>query len=233
VILDISYFFWIAPALILAFWAQSRVKGSYRKYSQVSLRRRISGAQIARQILDSNSLSDVQIERVHGHLSDHYDPRSRVLRLSPGVHEGNSIAAAGIAAHEVGHAIQHGRGYLPLHLRTYIYPIASFGSNAAMWLFMIGLFIGYGATEPGGFGQWMIMLGIVLFTGYVAFSVVTLPVEFNASSRAMQALDGFGYLDQDELQGARKVLNAAALTYVAGALMAILQLLYMLSKVRR
>ncbi len=226
----LDYLIWMAPAMILALWAQAKVKGAYQKYSRVPMRGRMTGAQVARQILNSFNLSDVPIEQVPGNLSDHYDPRKRVLRLSPAVYQGSSIAAAGIAAHEVGHAIQHGQGYFPLHLRTYIYPVASLGTSAAWILFMLGFALLYFGSV---FGQAMIMLGILLFAAYVVFALVTLPVEFNASSRALHALEGFGYLSRDEVQGARKVLNAAALTYVAAAAMALMQLIYMLSRSRR
>lgn len=229
-IFDPLYFLMVLPALILAMWAQSKVKGTYQKYSQVPMHRRLTGAQVARQLLDSNNLSDVSIEMVQGHLSDHYDPRARVLRLSPQVHNGTSIAAAGIAAHETGHAIQHGRGYLPLHLRTAVYPVAGLGSQLAFPLFFIGLILsGYGS----GLGSAMMMLGVLFFGGAVIFTLITLPVEFNASARALQALRGFGYLDTEEIGGAKKVLTAAAMTYVASALMAIMQFLYMLTRARR
>jgi uncharacterized protein len=221
-VFDPIYFVFVLPALLLSLWAQSKVKGAYSKYSRVPTRNSMTGAQVARQILNSFNLSDVEIEQVPGNLSDHYDPRTRVLRLSPGVYQGRSLASAGIAAHEVGHAIQHGQGYAPLHLRSAIYPLASFGSGLAMPLFFIGLLL-----STASLGPILMQLGIVLFAGSVLFTFITLPVEFDASSRAMKALEGFGYLDRDELSGARKVLNAAAWTYVAAALMAVTQLLYM------
>jgi len=227
---DPMYILYIAPAMILALWAQAKVKGAYQKYSRVPMRGRLTGAEVARQILNSFNLSDVRIEQVPGNLSDHYDPRHRVLRLSPAVYQGNSIAAAGIAAHEAGHAIQHGQGYFSLHLRTYIYPVANLGTSAAWILLMLGLALTYLGFV---FGQAMLTLGIVLFGGYVLFALVTLPVEFNASSRALHALEGFGYLERDEVQSARKVLNAAALTYVAAAAMAVMQMLYWISVLNR
>lgn len=227
---DPMYILYIAPAMILALWAQAKVKGTYQKYARVPIRGRMTGAQVARQILNSFNLSDVPIEQIPGNLTDHYDPRKRVLRLSPAVYQGSSIAAAGIAAHEAGHAIQHGQEYFPLHLRTYIYPMASLGTSAAWILFMLGFALLYFGSV---FGQAMIMLGILLFAGYVVFAFITLPVEFNASSRALAALEGFGYLERDEVQGARKVLNAAALTYVAAAAMALMQLLYWISVLNR
>lgn len=223
---DPIYWMMIAPALLLAFWAQMKVKRAYSKYSRVPTKQRMSGAQVAQSLLAQNNLSSIPIEIAPGELSDHYDPKKKVLRLSQGVHQGTSIAAAGIAAHEVGHAIQHAKGYAPLNLRTYMYPVASLGSNAAWWIFIIGIIVGSGSF----LGGWMIDLGIILFIAFVVFSLVTLPVEFNASSRALRALDGYGFLDQEEMIGARKVLNAAALTYVAAAMMAIMQLLYMLMR---
>lgn len=227
---DPLYILFVAPAMILAIWAQFKVKSAYQKYSQVPMRRRMTGAQVARYLLDANGLSHVPVEPVPGNLTDHYDPRTHTLRLSQGVYQNDSIAAAGIAAHEVGHALQHGKGYFPLFLRSYMYPVASLGTNMAYILFFIGLILT--ASAPA-LGQGMITLGILLFTAYVAFSVVTLPVEFNASSRALHALEGFGYLDREEIKGARKVLNAAALTYIAAAAMALMQLFYMLSRSRR
>jgi len=227
VIFDPLYLILMLPALILAFWAQAKVKGTYAKYARVPLRRRLTGAQVASEILRGNHLTDVRIEQVPGNLTDHYDPRTKVLRLSPAVYQGDSIAAAGIAAHEVGHAIQHGQGYFPLHLRTVIYPATALGSGLAWPLFIFGLFL---SSVPLGKG--MMLLGVLLFTFSVFFTLVTLPVEFNASSRALHALQGFGYLDAEELRGARKVLSAAAMTYVAAALMAILQLLYMFIRSR-
>lgn len=225
---DPVYILLILPALLLAIWAQVKVKGSYGKFSRVPLRSGLSGAQVAQQILQSFNLFEVRIEQVPGNLTDHYDPRTKVLRLSPGVYQGRSIASAGIAAHEVGHAIQHGQGYFPLHLRSAIYPMTALGSNLAMPLFIIGFIF---SALPLGRG--MMMLGVLLFTFSVFFTLVTLPVEFNASSRALHALEGFGYLAPDEMRGARKVLSAAALTYVAAAAMAILQLVYMFLRARR
>lgn len=221
-----SYLIFILPALILAMWAQAKVSGTYKKYSKVSTRRGLTGAQVARELLDSNNLSDIPVQMVQGHLSDHYDPKRRVLRLSNGVYQSNSVAAVGIAAHEAGHALQHSGGYAPLHLRSLIFPMASIGTNAAFILFILGAVF---AGALPALGNGLMLLAILLFGGYVAFSLVTLPVEFNASRRAMRALSGFGYLEGEELQGAKKVLNAAALTYIAAAAMAIMQLLWMIS----
>ena len=220
-------FFWdytiylIIPPMILALYAQSKVKSTYAKFSKISARSRISGAETARRILQSSGASNVSVERAKGRLSDHYDPRKKVLRLSEGVHDSSSLAALGIAAHEAGHAVQDASGYAPLHIRNGIYPIANLGSSLAFPLFFIGfIFSQSGPTI-------LMDLGILLFTGAVVFSLITLPVEFNASRRALALLSDGGYLQSDELVGARKVLSAAALTYVAATAMAAMQLLRM------
>jgi len=220
-------FFWdytyllIIPPLLLAFYAQARVRGTYVKYSKVGASSGVSGAQMAREILNIGGAGHVPVEETPGQLSDHYDPRKKVLRLSAGVYEGNSIAALGIAAHEAGHALQHHTGYAPLHLRNGIYPVASFGSALAFPIFLIGFFM----SQKGP--SILMDIGILLFTGAVLFSVLTLPVEFNASKRAMALLGDRGYLKGQELDGARRVLSAAALTYVASTAMAAMQLFRM------
>jgi len=180
---------------------------------------RISGAEVARQLLSSSGISDVTVEKTPGNLTDHYDPRKRVLRLSEGVYSSSSLAALGIAAHETGHAIQHHREYFPLQLRNAIYPVASLGSSLAFPLF----FVGFIFSRQGP--SILMDIGILLFAGAVVFSVLTLPVEFNASRRALALLGEGRYLKKDELYGARKVLLAAALTYVAATAMAAIQLL--------
>jgi Zn-dependent membrane protease YugP len=214
-------FFFLIPPLLLAFYAQAKVRGTYSKFSRVGSSSGVSGARMAQEILNMGGAHQVKIEETQGQLSDHYDPRKRVLRLSPGVYESNSIAALGIAAHEAGHALQHHTGYAPLQLRNGIYPVASLGSTLAFPLFLIGFFM-------SSKGPSILMdIGILLFTGAVLFSVLTLPVEFNASKRAMALLGERGYLKGQELDGARKVLSAAALTYVASTAMAAMQLLRM------
>lgn len=213
-------FILVIPALILAFYAQARVKGAYRKYSQVHASSRTTGAQTAHQLLQSAGAGDVRIEKAAGELTDHYDPRKKVLRLSQGVHDSTSIAALGIAAHETGHAIQHHQHYQPMHLRSLIYPVASLGSTLAFPLFFIGFITSRGPSL-------LMDIGILLFAGAVAFSVVTLPVEFNASKRALALLEERRFLSGEEMVGARKVLGAAALTYVASTAMAATQLLRM------
>lgn len=216
---DPLYIIMIVPAFLLSLFAQFRVKSTYSRYSKVATSRGVTGAQAARRILDAEGITDVSIEMARGFLSDHYDPRSRVLRLSEGVYAGDSLASVGVAAHEAGHAIQHARGYAPLQLRSALVPISSLGSNLAWPLLIIGFIF---------MAKSFILAGILFFTFAVLFQIVTLPVEFNASSRALQALPATGILSDTEVQGARKVLSAAALTYVAAAAMAVVQLLYFL-----
>ena len=214
------------PGLILGLWAQNKVKRAFKQYSQVPTTRKITGAQVARQLLDAQGLYDVQIERVKGTLSDHYDPRHKVLRLSPDVHDMPSVAAAGIAAHEMGHALQDSSGYAMLNLRSALVPATQFGSNLAPMIFSVGLLLNIFLGAQ--FGLWIAALGVILFAFAVLFSLVTLPVEFDASKRAKQLLVSQGILFDDEMVGVNKVLDAAALTYVAAAVAAIGQLLYYL-----
>jgi len=220
-----QYWWLLIPAIVLGMIAQSMVRSTYAKYKKVGTRSGITGAELARRILDAQNLQNVPVQDVAGELTDHYDPRSRTLRLSRSVGRGRSVAALGIAAHESGHAIQHSRSYAPLAIRNTVYPVASFGSKLGPIVVLGGLLFGIG--EP------LITIGIVLFAVAVAFSILTLPVEFNASSRAMQLLEGSGTMTQGELEGARKVLNAAAMTYVAAALASILTLLRLVLISRR
>jgi uncharacterized protein len=213
-------FLLVIPALILAFYAQAKVKGAYARYGQIASASRLTGAQTAYQLLQQAGAGEVTIEKTPGQLTDHYDPRKKVLRLSEGVFDSPSIAALGIAAHETGHAIQHHTHYQPMALRSVIYPVASIGSTLAFPLFFIGLITGSGLKV-------LMDIGILLFTGAVVFSVVTLPVEFNASKRALALLEERRFLTPNEMVGARKVLGAAALTYVASTAMAAVQLLRM------
>ncbi len=213
----------LIPAIIFTLYAQYKVQSTFNKYQDVRAASGRTGAQVAREILDRSNLYDVPVELTPGNLSDHYDPRSRVLRLSPAVYHGRSLAAYGVAAHEAGHAIQHAEAYAPLAIRNGIFPVASLGSNLGFFLFFIGLFFG------GGASNFLIDLGIILFSFFVGFTILTLPVEYNASNRALALLGESGYLMPGaEISGAKKVLNAAALTYVAAAATAILQLLRML-----
>ncbi len=212
------------PAILIVLWAQAKVKSVYAKYSQVGVRSGTTGADIARWIMQSANVNDVSLECIPGQMTDHYDPRSKTVRLSEGVYHGRSVAALGIAAHEVGHVIQHANSYAPLALRHFMYPVSSFGSAVGMPI----IFIGFMLTYVGFAVPWLIQLGIFLMIAAVAFTVVTLPVEFNASSRAMRALTSGGVMTDEELAGAKKVLDAAALTYVAAAAAAVMQLIRIL-----
>jgi Zn-dependent membrane protease YugP len=205
----------VAPALLLGIVAQMMVSSAYARARQVPARS--SGFQAARRLLDSAGLYNVGIEQTPGHLSDHYDPRHKVLRLSADVYHGRSLAAVGIAAHEAGHALQDAQGYLPLVVRNAAVPAASFGSSAGMLLLMLGVILNW---TP------LLLLGIALFSCVVFFQVVNLPVEFNASSRAKEQIVSLGIVDAHELPYVRKVLTAAALTYVAATLQSILTLIY-------
>lgn len=219
---DPMYFLFIAPALILAFAAQWMVKSAYSKMSQV--RASMSGYEAARRILDAGGLENVEIEQIGGQLSDHYDPRHKVLRLSSDVYRGNSMAAVGIAAHEAGHALQDARNYAPLVIRNMAVPAASFGSSIGTVLLMIGLVMVFSAATV--LGKWVFLAGIICFGATVVFQLINLPVEFDASSRAKIELVNLGIVSGPELHYVSKVLNAAALTYVAATLQALLTLGY-------
>lgn len=210
-----AYLIYLALILIIPIWAQMRVKGAYNKYSKVPVSSGMTGAQVARKILDDNGLYDVRIEAVDGILSDHYDPRSKVVRLSNDNYHGQSMAAAAVAAHEVGHALQDAEEYGFLKFRTALVPLASFGSNSAFFIIFAGLIF-----------DWMdlLLLGIIFMSFAVLFQLVTLPVEFNASSRAMDQLVMTGIIQNTEERETKKVLDAAALTYVAAALVAVAEL---------
>jgi Zn-dependent membrane protease YugP len=205
------------PGLLLSIWAQSKVRGAVKKYSKVHTARGVTGAQVARTLLDDQGLYDVEIEESSGFFSDHYDPRSKTLRLSRDVYREPSIAAAGIAAHEMGHALQDKNGYFPLQIRSAFVPVARFGSTLAPWLFIGGFLLRFTALA------W---IGVVLFGVAVVFTLVTLPVEFDASKRAKKLLVNNGILIGDEIKGVDKVLDAAALTYVAASVAAVGQLVY-------
>jgi Zn-dependent membrane protease YugP len=217
-----STFILLIPAVVLALFAQARVRGTYARYSKVMAQSGMTGAEAARSLLNSGGAGDVPVERIPGQLTDNYDPRKKVLRLSEGVYDGRSLAALGIAAHETGHALQHHNRYAPLQFRNGFFPVANIGSTLALPLFIIGLL-----TSSRG-PSILMDIGILLFTAAVLFSVVTLPVEFNASKRAVHILETQGLLNGQEIAGARKVLSAAALTYVAATAMAILQLVRLL-----
>jgi len=210
------------PGLLLGLWAQMRVRSAFGQYSRVPNSRGITGAQAARLMLDFYGLHDVRIEETGGFLTDHYDPRHRVLRLSPDVGRSPSIAALGVAAHEAGHALQHAKGYLPLQVRTAIVPAVQFGSFLGPLLFMVG----FALQAIAGFGFNLAVLGLLLFALTAVFALITLPVEFDASNRARKELMAMGILGPQEMAGVNKTLNAAALTYVAAAVAAIGQVLY-------
>ena len=207
------------PALILSIWAQFKVNSTYKKFSQVASRRGRTAMDVCRQILNDNGLHNIGLETVEGNLSDHYDPKANVIRLSRGVAQSNSVAALGIAAHEAGHAIQYSVGYFPIKLRTAIIPVTQIGSSIAPLLLLAGLLFSY---------QPLILWGIAAFSLMLVFQLITLPVEFNASHRALQTLDSMNILDDDELKGTRKVLSAAAMTYVAAMLVSLTQVLRLL-----
>lgn len=218
-----SYIIFVLPALLFAGYAQMKITNTFNKYLKVSSNTGFTGAQVARLILDRNGLNDVNVEQVGGNLTDHYDPRTRILRLSQNVYGGSSVAAMSVAAHEVGHAIQHSEGYLPLILRNNIAPVANIGSRM-VWIFIILGFVLNATT--------FINIGILLFLGVVLFQIITLPVELNASKRALVQLEN-GISPVENLKPAKQVLRAAALTYVAATLTAIAELLRILYMTKR
>lgn len=214
----------LIPAIIISFYAQSKIKSTFEKYSRVRSGKGYTASQVARYLLDRAGLSDIGVEMVRGNLTDHYDPRHKVLRLSETVYNSSSVAAIGVAAHESGHALQDKMGYLPLKIRDSLVPVANFGSNASWILILLALITNISS---------LLTFGIILFSAVVLFQIITLPVEFNASSKALGLLQSEGILYEDEVASARKVLSAAALTYVAAALVAISQLLRLLFLNRR
>ena len=223
---DYNYLILVVPTLILSVIAQILVKSTFSKYSRVQCSRKITGRDAALLLLKSNSINDVVIEPVRGSLTDHYDPGAKKLRLSEPVYGRPSIAAVGVAAHETGHAIQHAQGYGPLVLRSTMVPVANIGSSLGPWLAIAGLFFSF---------SFLINIGLILFAAAVVFYIITLPVEFNASARALAILRSGNVLTQEELRGVRRVLSAAAMTYVASALTAIMSFLrlFLLSRNRR
>ena len=225
-ILDPLYFLFLAPALLLALWAQFRVKSAFTAASKVRASSGATGADTARMILQAHNISNVRVEPTRGHLTDHYDPRAKVLRLSEKVYHGHSAAALGIAAHEAGHAIQDADGYAPLIIRNGIVPLASIGSNLSMILFMGGMLLAYAGAALGTYAM---VAAIVLFSAVVVFQLVNLPVEFDASRRAKDLLKSSNLVAPGaEAKAMSSVLNAAALTYVAATLTAIMTLLYLI-----
>ena len=219
-----SWYLIVILMAVICMIAQGNVTSTFNKYSKVANSRGYTGADVAKMLLDQNGIYDVQVEHIRGSLTDHYDPIKKVLRLSDTVYGSKSVAALGVAAHETGHAVQHAKGYVPLTLRSAIFPVVSFSSKVAMPLFIIGLLIG-GLINSYS----LALVGAILFGAVVAFQLITLPVEFNASSRALKMLGDYNYLEPNEVSGARKVLGAAAMTYVAAAASSLVQLLRLLA----
>ena len=229
---DPVFLCFMIPAIVLGFIAQASVKSKFNKYARVRTFRGLTGAQVARQILDSNGLYDVTVEETQGRLSDHYDPRSRTLRLSPEVAQVPSVAAVGVAAHETGHALQHARGYVPLQIRSFMVPAVQFGSSLAPWIIMGGILL-EAILRLSSLGMAVAWFGVALYAIVAAFSLITLPVELDASSRAKKLLYQSNIVDKQELAGVSSVLNAAAWTYVVAAIAALLQLAYWIFRLNR
>ena len=222
---DWTYLVLVLPCIILSIWASARVNSTFRKYSEQISARRITGAQAAQRVLSSNGIYNVRIEKTAGNLTDHYDPKSNVIRLSEGVYDSASTAAIGVACHEAGHAVQYAQNYSPIKLRAAIIPITNIGSKLAMPLILLGILF----SALGVFSTTIINLGSGCFALSLIFQLVTLPVEFNASRRAMEAIENNQLLTFEELAGAKKTLNAAALTYVAATAVSLMQLLRLIS----
>ena len=227
--IDMTYIVLVLPAVIFALWASSHVNSTFSKYSQQFNRRNLTGAQAARYVLDRNGCRDVRIQRISGELTDHYDPKENVIRLSESVYDNTSSAAVGVACHEAGHAIQYAENYAPIKMRAAIIPITNIGSRLAVPLIMLGLILC--ALEPAWIG--IAYVGIACFGLSTVFQLLTLPTEFNASHRAIAAIEGSNLLAGEELDGAKKVLKAAALTYVAALAVSLMQLLRLLIMVNR
>lgn len=222
--LDWTYVVLVLPCLLLSLLASANVNSTFKKYSTQLSSRRITGAEAAQRVLSANGVSGVRIEPIRGNLTDHFDPRSNVIRLSENVYGSTSIAAIGVACHEAGHAVQYAREYVPMKIRAVIIPVTNFGSRLAMPLILLGLVLSYMSY----FGDTLVYLGIACFGLSVVFQLVTLPVEFNASRRAVQTIDSAGLLTEEEQRGAKKTLRAAAMTYVAATAVALSQLLRLL-----
>ena len=221
---DWTYVVLVLPCVILSLWASANVNSTFRKYSRQYSARRLTGAEAAQRVLSANGVHGVRIERISGNLTDHYDPSTNVIRLSDGVYSNTSTAAIGVACHEAGHAVQYAEGYAPIKLRAAIIPVTNFGSRLAMPLIMLGLVLSF----LGNFSYTLVYIGIACFGLSLVFQLVTLPVEFNASRRAMLAIEEGGLLTQEEQKGAKKTLKAAAMTYVAATATALAQLLRLL-----
>ena len=224
-----TYILMVLPAFIFAIWASSKVQSTFNKYSNEYSRYGLSGAEVARRVLDEHGLTHIRIERVNGTLTDHYDPKNNVIRLSRGVYDSASVAALGVALHEVGHAIQYKERYFPIKLRNAIIPLTNISSRLAMPLIIIGILL----SSFGGGYDIVAYIGVALFGVAVLFQLITLPVEFNASNRAIKQLENSFILDPSEVEGAKKVLTAAALTYVASLAVSLSQFMYLFRLVGR
>ena len=218
--IDSSYLILVLPCILLSLWASANVNSTFKKYSRQFSSRRITGAEAALRVLHANGITNVRIDRINGNLTDHFDPTSNVIRLSDGVYDNTSTAAIGVACHEAGHAVQYADGYYPIKLRAAIIPVTNFGSRLAMPLIIIGLLLSAFASVS----NFLVYLGIACFSLSLIFQLITLPVEFNASRRALQAIDSGELLTSDERRGAKATLTAAALTYVAATAVAFAQL---------
>lgn len=227
--IDWTYIVLVLPAVIFSLIASANVNSTFKKYSQVYNSRRLTGADAARRILDSNGLQHIRIERISGNLSDHFDPRSNVIRLSQAVYDGATAAAVGVAAHECGHAIQHAVGYLPIKLRSAIIPITNIGSKLAFPMILLGIVL----TAWSQQALVIAYIGVALFGLSLVFQLVTLPTEFNASRRALKTIDNMGLLSGDDLKASKKVLTAAAMTYVAALAVTLMQLIRLFLMVNR
>lgn len=221
---DWTYLVLVLPCIILSLWASANINSTFKRYSKQLNRRGITGAEAAQRVLRANGISGVRVDRVSGHLSDHYDPRTNVIRLSDSVYDSTSVASIGVACHEAGHAVQYAQHYAPIKLRAAIIPITNFGSKLAMPLILLGVLL----SAFANFSYTLVYLGIACFGLSLVFQLITLPVEFNASRRAMRAIEDSEILTDDERRGARKTLNAAAMTYVAATAVALAQLLRIL-----
>jgi len=222
---DMTYILLVLPCILLSLWASANVKSTFNKYSRQYSQRRLTGAEAAQRVLMANGVRGVRIERINGSLTDHYDPKTNVIRLSDDVYGNTSTAAIGVACHEAGHAVQYAESYAPIKLRAAIIPLTNFGSRIAMPLILLGILF----SAFGSFSDTLVYLGIACFGFSLVFQLVTLPVEFNASRRALQAIESGNLLTEEEQRGAKKTLTAAALTYVAATAVALAQLLRLIA----
>ena len=222
---DMTYFVLVLPCILLSLWASANVKSTFNRYSSQYSQRRLTGAEAAQRVLNANGVRGVRIERISGSLTDHYDPRTNVIRLSDNVYGNTSTAAIGVACHEAGHAVQYAESYAPIKLRAAIIPLTNFGSKIAMPLILMGILF----SAFGAFSDTLVYLGIACFGFSLVFQLITLPVEFNASRRAMQTIESAGLLTPEEQQGAKRTLKAAAMTYVAATAVALAQLIRLIA----